>query len=274
MSLSLIIVAHNEEKNIAATVNSIYELVDEIVLIDAESTDGTVKVTQELDKEKKLKVFHEDNPLNFIINKQRALERATKEWIIELDSDEIVTPELRKEIASVLGPDLDKTRSSIVAYWIPRLNHFLGKPLRKGGQYPDYTIRLYKKDHAKFPVESIHDQVEIDGLPTTKGNVIFNEKISKLESPLMHYPYRSLVTFFRKWAQYASFEAEGKTATRIQPSFFAFLNYCVWKPIHWFFLTYFRHRGYVDGFPGFAFSFFSALRFWVEYMRAYELSSS
>lgn len=269
MSISLIIVAHNEEKFIAETIKSAYDLVDEIILIDAASTDETVKAVQDIDKEKKLKLFREDNPPNFIINKQRALEKASKEWILELDADEIVTTELAKEIQGriLAGP-------GPVAYWLPRLNHLMNKPLRKGGQYPDYTIRLYKKDHAKFPVKTIHDQVQIDDLRTTKDNFILNEKIGKLESPLLHFPYRSLVGYFRKWAQYAQYDGDEWYKMGMRPSLITFLDLCVWKPIYWFFLTYFRHRGYVDGFPGLAFSFFSSLRYWVSYMRVYELSSS
>jgi hypothetical protein len=159
-----------------------------------------------------------------------------------------------------------------VAYWMPRLNHIMNKPLRKGGQYPDYTIRLYKKDHARFPVKTIHDQVQIDDLNTTKANIIVNEKIGMLKEPLLHYPYRSLVTFFRKWAQYAEFDGDEWYKNGMRPSLLNFLNYCVWMPHYWFLLTYIRHRGYVDGFPGLAFSFFSGLRYWVAYMRMYELS--
>ncbi len=269
MAISLIIVAHNEEKHIGDTIKSAYDLVDEIVLVDAASTDDTVKAVEAIDTEKKLKVFTYDNPPNFIINKQRALEKATNEWILELDADEIVTPALAKEIQDQVST---RPGLAIVAYWIPRLNYIMNKPLRKGGQYPDYTIRLYKKDHARFPVKTIHDQVQVDDLNTTKANIIVNEKVGMLKEPLLHYPYRSLVTFFRKWAQYAEFDGDEWYKNGMRPSLLNFLNYCVWMPHYWFLLTYIRHRGYVDGFPGLAFSFFSGLRYWVAYMRMYELS--
>lgn len=271
MSLSLIIVAHNEEDTIAATIKSAYGLVSEIVLIDAASTDATVAAAKAVDTQNKLKVFKEDNPPNFIINKQRALEKATKEWILELDADEIVTQALAEEITSVFHPTPASDMAPI-AYWIPRLNHLMHKPLRKGGQYPDYTIRLYQRTHAKFPVKTIHDQVEIDNLPTTKGNTIVNDNIKQLTSPILHYPYKHLVVYFRKWAQYAVFDGDECYAQGLRPSTKNFITYCVGKPLHWFLLTYVRHRGYVDGFPGLVFSFFSGLRFWVVYMRVYELN--
>ena len=273
MAISLIIVAHNEEKYIAATIKSAYDLVDEIILVDAACTDGTVKAVEAVDKEKKLKVYHHDNPPNFIINKQRALDKATKEWVLELDADEIVTPALGEEIAAATGSDPARVGpSSPHAYWLPRLNHFMNIPLRKGGQFPDYTIRLYQRTHARFPLKTIHDQVQIDGLPTTKNNVIINDTIQKLASPLLHYPYRDLMAFFRKWAQYAMYDGDEWYVQGMRPSAANFFTYCVAKPLHWFLLTYFRHRGYTDGFAGLAFSFFSGLRFWVGYMRMFELT--
>lgn len=271
MAISLIIVAHNEEGYIAETIRSAYELVDEIILVDAASTDGTIKEVEALDKDKKATIYREDNPPNFIINKQRALERTTKEWILELDADEIITPALATEIRSLFS---GQTPPSHIAFWIPRLNHFMNKPLKKGGQYPDYTIRLYKKDHASFPVKTIHDQVQIDQLQTTKNNVITNEKISTLQNPLLHYPYRNIHTFFRKWTQYAALDGDEWYEKGMRPSLGNFLNYCIWMPQYWFLLTYIRHRGYVDGFPGYAFSFFSGLRYWVSYMRMYERTQS
>lgn len=277
MSLSLIIVAHNEAEHITSTVKSVYSLVDEIILVDADSTDGTEDAVKKIDDKNKLKTYRYDNPPNFIINKQRALEKTTNDWILELDADEIVSPELSKEIERTLMNENDTTQTNAenvrpVAYWIPRLNHLMGKPLTKGGQYPDYTIRLYKKDHARFPVKTIHDQVEVDGLKTVKGSGIITERIGQLTNPIMHFPYRTLVSFFRKWAQYASYDGDEWFKAGMRPGLGTFMTLFIWKPLHWFILTYGRHRGYVDGFPGFIFSLLSAMRYWVSYMRIYERS--
>ena len=118
----------------------------------------------------------------FHINKQKALEKCKGDWILQLDADEVVSEELAREIkivieernvvipakagihGSPIGVGDDKTilqNDKFVAYWIPRLNYFLGKPLRKGGQYPDHTIRLYRNGKAKFPCKSVHEQVEV-----------------------------------------------------------------------------------------------------------------
>lgn len=275
--LSLIMVVHNSEDVIERSIRSAYDLVDELVIVDGESTDKTVDILKKLDKDKKTRILSEKNHPNFILNKQKALDSAEGDWVLELDDDEVVTPELATEIKKTLtqsvSGDSEKT-SQKLAFWIPRLNHFLGKPLRKGGQYPDYTIRLYKRTAARFPGKSIHDQVEINGRQTTKGNVILDASIGKLTHPILHYPYKNIMIFFRKWAQYAMWEGDEQYKKGVRPSFGTGFSYLIVKPKMWFLKTYFRHKGFVDGFPGFMFSVLSGLRFWVEYMRIVELSNN
>jgi glycosyltransferase involved in cell wall biosynthesis len=271
IKLSVALTIFNSEEVIARTINSIYEWADEIIIVDGTSTDNTVNILRELDSGHKITIYTEKNEANFIANKQKAIERCNGTWILELDDDEVVTPELRSEITEKLAQT--NNNPALIAFWIPRLNHFLGKPLRKGGQYPDYTIRLYKRGHARFPVKSIHDQVEIDGEPTTKGNFHTNDKLGKLNNPLLHYPYKNIGVFFRKWSQYAMFEGDEQYKKGTRPSIGLFVTHIIWKPLYWFMLTYFRHKGFQDGLAGFFFSLLSGLRFWVEYLRIVELSS-
>lgn len=280
--ISIAMAIFNSEDVIFRTLNSVYDWVDEIVIVDGTSTDNTVQIIHDLDHAHKVTVHTEKNQPNFIANKQKAIERCSNEWILELDDDEVVTPELKGEILSALASqetfsrETDSTgsvQSHPIAYWIPRLNHFLGRPLRKGGQYPDYTIRLYQKSHARFPVKSIHDQVEIDGEHTTKGNFQTNEKLFKLEQPILHYPYKNIGIFFRKWSQYAMYEGDELFAKGTHPSVGLFCSHIIWKPLSWFILTYIRHKGFQDGLAGFFFSLLSGLRFWVEYLRIVELSA-
>lgn len=270
--LSVAMAIFNSEDVIERTLKSVYNWVDEIVIVDGTSTDNTVQLIRELDTNHTITIHTEKNQPNFIANKQKAIDRCTNEWILELDDDEVVTTELKNEILGTLEAGINPTHKPI-AYWIPRLNHFLGQPLRKGGQYPDYTIRLYQKSHARFPVISIHDQVEIDGEHTTKGNFHINEKLGKLNNPLLHYSYINIGVFFRKWSQYALYEGDELFAKGVRPSIGLFLSHIVWQPFKWFMLTYFRHKGFQDGLAGFFFSLLSGLRFWVEYLRIVELNS-
>ena len=259
--LSLYVVVHNEEKTIKKCLEAVADLVDEIVIVDGESTDDTVKIAESFGK--KVHVFHEKNPLNFIDNKQKALGYVTGEWILELDADEIVTLELAKEIATAIKSAGDK-----VGFYMPRLNHFLGDPLWKGGQYPDLKLRLYRNGAGAFAGKSVHDTLqlfEVDGKLPPTGTFI---------NPLLHYPYATLADYMRKTIQYAQFEATKQLKEGAAPTFGRGLNYFIGKPFVWFFMTYARHRGYKDGYAGFVFSLFSAIRYWFEYTSLYEQTKS
>lgn len=255
MKLSVALAIHNEEKVIEKCLESIYELSHEIIVVDGKSTDQTVKLIKDFDKDKKIHIFHEENPAMFHINKQKAIEKCTGDWILQLDADEIVPSELAREIELVI-----KDENAFEAYEIPRLNFFLGRPLRKGGQYPDYTTRLYKKGKAKFPCVSVHEQVQIEGVT------------SVLKQDLHHYPYRTFGDYIKKWSRYARLEARLLYKLDTKPSIINFIKYMIVYPKWWFLKTYFRHKGFVDGFPGFVFSLFSSLRYWVTYIRLYELT--
>jgi len=294
--LSVCIATHNEEKNIATCLKSVYDLADEIVLVDGESTDKTVDIAKKFGP--KVKVFKTGNKAMFHINKQLSLEKATGEWILQLDADEVVSEELRREIGEitndkstasnaadanyptspqVLGASLGASNSNLklaqpLAYWMPRLNYFLGAPLRKGGQYPDYTLRFYKNGVAHFPCKSVHEQVEIQ-VKSQKSKVKSNEEIGYLKSDLLHYPYPNFEAYLEKWARYSKLEAQ-LSLGEFRFSLWSFLEYFVIKPKAWFFWTYFRHKAFVDGVPGFVFSLFSALRFPLIYIFAYEQKKS
>jgi glycosyltransferase involved in cell wall biosynthesis len=138
MKLSLCIPTYNEEKNIHIALDSAYDMADEVVIIDGGSTDKTIQIAKSYGP--KVKIYEVDNPPNFLLNKERAIEKAKNEWILQLDADEAVTPELKKEINSIL----DNPNPEINGYWIPRKNYFLGRFLMKGGVYPDSVLRLYK----------------------------------------------------------------------------------------------------------------------------------
>ena len=158
-----------------------------------------------------------------------------------------------------------------VAYNIPRLNYFLGKPLRKGGQYPDYTIRLYRNDVAQFPCKDVHENVIISSkfFQPPRLDMINNDRTSEVnleighfKAPLLHYPYPTFQEYLSKWNRYNKLEAERMKQKGIKPSLKLFIDYIFIKPPIWFFKTYFRHKGFIDGIPGFVFSLFSALRYW------------
>lgn len=265
MLISVAIAVHNEEKNILKCLKSVYNWTDEIIIVDSKSTDKTVELIKQFYQKNKIKIFKEDNPRMFHINKQKAIERCQEDWILQLDADEIVSEELKREILEIVGVGRDQPENRSVAYYLPRLNFFLGQPLRKGGQYPDYTIRLYRKGVARFPCESVHEQVEI----TENSNLkIKNLKleIGYLKYPLLHYPYPTFKEYLRKWNFYNNLEAEKLRQEGFKPLIINFVSYFIILPADWFLKTYFRHLGFLDGIPGFVFSFFSAIRYWGIYV--------
>src|SRR5437868_11480 len=133
-SISVVLATFNEEKNLPDCLESVKSLASEIIVVDGGSTDRTVTLAKGFDA----KVIETDNPPIFHINKQKAIDKATKDWILQLDADERVTKELSDEITEVISGNQKKN-----GYWVPRKNWFLGRFLTKGGQYPDYTLRLY-----------------------------------------------------------------------------------------------------------------------------------
>ncbi len=248
--LSVCIATHNEEQNIGRCLDSVIDWADEVVIVDGSSTDRTAEIGRSYGK--KVRVYRVGNPPMFHLNKQKAIEKAEGEWVLQLDADEEVSPKLKTEIIHIIE------NPSATAYWIPRLNYFLGKPLRKGGQYPDYTIRFYRNGAAKFPCRSVHEQVEIEG------------ETARLGEDLYHYPYPDFSEYLNKWDRYCDLEAALLAQEGKRPGGWLFLDYFVIRPKLWFLSTYFRHKGFRDGFAGFVFSLFSAIRFWAIYIKLYE----
>lgn len=246
MKLSLCVATHNEEKNLHYPLDCAIDIVDEVIIVDGGSTDKTVEIAKSYGK--KVKIIDSDNPVMFHKNKQKAIEAARGKWILQLDADEELTKELKEEIKAVVGND---PRVVPVAYNIPRKNWFLTGFLMKGGQYPDYTIRLYKNGVAKFPCKDVHENVEVKG------------EIGYFKSPILHYADPDFSRYLTRWDRYTTAEVD-RMSKDIKLSFF---KYFCWYPKKTFFMMYFCHKGFIDGFPGFVFALFSSIRFWVIYIK-------
>ena len=268
--ISVAVATYNEEKNIGKCLSSVADWVSEIVMVDGSSTDKTVEIAKKF----KAKVIITDNPPIFHINKQKAIDACTGDWILQLDEDEIVNRELKDEILEVIQrpsnchPEFisgsskmlkqvqhDKKNQSINGYWIPRKNFFLGRFLMKGGQYPDYALRLYKKGKGHLPCKSVHEQAIVSG------------KVGYLKNPLQHFPYENFSEYLEHFRRYTDIFAREYKEGSLGINPVSFINYLLIKPIHWFLLSYLRHKGFMDGCPGLVFSFFSSLRFPVSFIK-------
>jgi glycosyltransferase involved in cell wall biosynthesis len=250
-TLSVVLATYNEEKNLASCLDSIKDLADEIVIVDGTSSDKTVEIAKEYGVIVKITT----NKPNFHINKQMAIDMASKDWILQLDGDEHISNEQKDEIKEIL----EKDPKEFNGYWMPRKNWFLGRFLMKGGQYPDYTLRFYRNGKGRLPQKDVHEQAVVDG------------KVGYLGFALLHYPYKNFSHYLRKWNLYnnlfaAQIKQDLEKKNIFAKLFFAFVYLCA-KPGHWFLITYFRHKGFMDGWQGFLFSLFSALRFPVSYIK-------
>lgn len=252
-NVSVVLATFNEEENIERCLLSVKGIADEIVIVDGTSKDRTVEIAKSLGA----RVIVTTNKANFHINKQMAIDAAKEKWILQMDADEVVDVALENEIKQIVKKNPEEN-----GFWIPRKNYFLGRFLMKGGQYPDYTIRLYRNGKGRLPQKDVHEQAEIDG------------KIGHLNNALLHYPYKDFAFYVNKWKRYNLFFAnqikEEMEAKNVLYRIFAGFGYLVLRPSHWLLTTYIRHKGFYDSWQGFVFSFMSALRFpasYIEYLK-------
>ena len=246
MKLSVVLAVFNEEKNLRDCLESIKDLAWEIVIVDGGSSDKTIKIAKEF----KAKIIQTNNPPNFHLNKNMAIDKALGDWILQLDADEVVTEESAYEIKKVT-----QSSSEINGYWIPRKNFFLGRFLKKGGQYPDYTLRLYKRGKGRLPAKDVHEQAVVEG------------RVGFLKNDLLHLRDKTFSNYIERFNRYTNLFASQLNSKQVKINFFTVTSYILIKPLFWFLKTYLRHRGYVDGFPGFIFALFSSLRFPVSFIK-------
>lgn len=250
VSLSVVLATYNEEANLADCLKSVRVLAGEIIVVDGSSTDSTCEIAAKLGA----KVFKVSNRPIFHINKQLAVERACGRWVLQLDADERLTPALIREIKRIIN----FRRSKFSGYYLPRKNWFLNRFLTKGGQYPDYVIRLFLNGKGHFPCVSVHEQIEIDG------------PVGYLKQPLIHLADRNFSHYVLRFNRYTTLDADKLFQQKVPADFWLGIDYIIVKPLIWFLMTYFRHKGFVDGLPGFTFSLMSSLRFPVIYFKLWE----
>lgn len=247
VKLSIALAVFNEAKNISKCLTAIFNIADEIVIVDGGSTDGTLTEVEKFGA----RIINTDNPPIFHINKQKALDACTSDWILQLDADEIIPEDLKKEILSTINHE----QTTINGYYIARRNYFWGHFMRKGGQYPDAVIRLVRRGYATFPCKSVHEQIMVEG------------RVDTLVHPMDHYSYRTRADYWKKADTYTSLTAK---EIRIASSgvFSTFFRFCIVKPVVTFFSLFLRHKGFVDGLTGFEFALYSALHFPIAFVKS------
>ena len=227
MPLSVAIITLNEEAKLGKTLDSLRGFADEVIVVDSGSTDRTVEIA----RAHGAKVFSEPWK-GYAGQKNSAIAKAGGDWVLSLDADEAVEPELAEEIRTVVGRAGD---DKVQGYLIPRKNFFFGRWIRHGGYYPDPKLRLFRRGKARFQERVVHESMECDG------------STGRLRHALLHDAYPTLSGYLEVCNKYSTLSAEiahGKGHRRFSP-----WNIVV-RPWATFVYNYFVRLGFLDGKAG------------------------
>jgi len=239
-SLSAVIISFNEEKKIRRTLKSV-QWCDEVILVDGQSTDRTVEIAKPL----VTKLISIPNDPSMMSMRNQGILKADSDWVLIVDSDEVIPPCLVKEIRRHIQSD------KYVGYRLPRKQCFFGKWMKHSGWYPDYQTRLVKKGYGLYKDMHVHEQLVLDG------------PIGFIDVPFEHYPYLDRQEYFHKVYRYIRFEA-GKLAEKEKPPS-AFI-YLLIRPPARFLSILFRLKGILDGWRGLVLAFFAAYHEFMSYL--------
>ena len=223
MSISVTVITKNEAAIIRTCLESV-AWADEIIVVDSGSTDGTVEICREYTD----KVILTDWP-GFGPQKNRALDMATKDWVLSLDADECVTPELREEMQAVMADPGGKA-----AFAMPRRSSYCGKPMRHSGWWPDYVTRLFRRGRARFSDDLVHERLIVDG------------PVGRLREPLLHEAFSDLEEVLDTMNRYSTAGARMMRDRKERAGLSTALLHGFWS----FLSTYVLRAGFLDGREG------------------------
>jgi glycosyltransferase involved in cell wall biosynthesis len=229
--LTVTLITLNEAANILAALESV-SWADEIIVIDSGSTDGTVDLAKRFTERVYVREW-----AGYAAQKNHAASIARFDWILSLDADERVTPELGDEIRRLLASEPSRP-----GYRVPRISHYLGRWIRSTDWYPDYQLRLYDRRLARWEGRYVHESVKADG------------PVGRLRADLQHYPYRdvshhlaTIDKYSNLWARQALEDGRKAGAANL-----------LLHPPAAFFRNYVVRGGFRDGMPGLVVSLLNA----------------
>ncbi|MFO0869600.1 MAG: glycosyltransferase family 2 protein [Pirellulales bacterium] len=245
--LTVIIPCKDERRNIRPCIESVRQLADEILVADSGSTDGTLDIVRQLGGCRIIEreYVHSGDFKNW------AIPQARHEWVLILDADERVTPELAAEIQGHLrtGPALD-------GYEVRRNNYFLGHPIRHSGWGRDYVTRFFHRDRGRYVGNTDHAEVALS-----------SGRLGRLTQPLLHYTYWSYDQYFRKFDRYTKLQAQVWYEQGRRPSVLRLLGTA---PLR-FFRSYVLQLGFLDGLAGIQLSLLHGFYSFMKQARLWEL---
>lgn len=243
-NVSVIVITHNEERNIVECLCGV-AWADEIVVVDACSSDQTAELARQFTS----RVFTREW-IGYADAKNFALSKVRHDWVLWLDADERIPPELADEIRRVVAD-----APALAAYQFARRAYFLGKWIKHCGWYPGYVVRLFRKDHAGFSTDRVHEKLIVDG------------NVGTLQHDMLHYTDENLFHYFAKFNRYTSLAADDLHHAGKKFTWYSVLA----RPPFLFFKMFILRRGFLDGVHGLLLSIASAAYVFVKYAKLWDL---
>lgn len=239
--LTAIIITRNEAANIGACLDSV-AFADERIVVDLHSDDATAQIAAGKGARVVLRPFD-----GFGAQKNYALSLAQGDWVLTLDADERVTPELAAAIQAATAS------ASADGYEVSRLSSFCGRPMRHSGWFPDYVLRLFRRGKGRFTDDIVHERVVCDGT------------VARLDGLLLHEPVMRLEDSLSRMDRYSTAGAEMLAARGRRVSFMSGIGHGLWT----FLRTYILRAGFLDGREGFLLAVANAEGTYYRYMKAW-----
>jgi glycosyltransferase involved in cell wall biosynthesis len=238
-TLSVVIAAKNEERNIADCVYSAC-FADEVIVLDS----GSIDRTAELARQAGARVVPTDWP-GYGPQQQRGFKLASSDWVLSLDADERIPAALQQEILAAIASDTHD------GYWLPRLSELCGRFMHHGGWRPDYTLRLGRRARAGFTDHFLHAHMTVDG------------STAQLQHSLIHYSYADLSDLLEKLNRYSSGHARDMAERGKDASLGEAILHGLWA----FVRTYLLRRGFLDGGHGLILAIYNAEYTYYKYLK-------
>lgn len=245
MKLSAAIMTFNEEKNLDRTLKALADICDEIVIVDSGSTDKTKEIAEKYNAK-----FINQPWLGYGKQRNVAIEQCSGQWILAVDADEELSPQLREKIKEIINGDTNKK-----VYEINRLSVCFGKKIKHGGWGTSYAVRLFLKSAGRFNDNTVHE------------SFVTQEEIYKIKEDIFHHSYLTLEDYFTKFNRYTTegaleYYKKGKKAS---------IGQIVFNPMYKFLRMYIFRLGFLDGVEGFLLASTSSLYSMVKYFKLREI---
>ncbi len=249
-TLSVAIVAKNEEANLRRTLPTVAPIADEIVLVDSGSTDGTVAVAESFGARVLCQEW-----LGFGPQKTFAIAQCTSDWVLSLDADE----SLSLELATAIPDTIAAASADLAGFSLARRNHFLHRAMRRGGLYPDRKLRLFRRGRARFEARAVHESMVTEG------------PVSRIEGDLLHDAYPTLALYIEHMNRYSSASVPLVLGKRKRSSSLpAFVWNTFVNPLATFAYNYILRGGFLDGREGFLLHLYHSCYVSWKYAKAWE----